>query len=66
MQLQNATLQRILPPGILEQGSTLAALNLLLSINAWQQLRLDQGLEQNLARQVMLDAALALTASFPD
>ena len=66
MQLQNATLQRILPPEILEQHSTLAALNLLLSINAWQQLRLDQRLEQAPAHQVMLDAALALTASFPD
>lgn len=66
MQLQNATLQRILPPSILNQASTLAALNLLLSINAWQQLRLDQQLEQNQAREVMLEAAMALTAAFAD
>lgn len=66
MQLQNATLQRILPPTIVAQKPTLAALNLLLSINAWQQLRLDQGLGQDMAKQVMLNSALALTASFAD
>lgn len=66
MQMQNATLQRILPKAALENPSTLAAMNLLLSINAWQQLRLDQGLEHQMAKQVMLTSALALTAALPD
>jgi AcrR family transcriptional regulator len=66
MQLQIISLKRFLPQKALEDASTVAALNLLLSINAWQQLRLDQGLEQKLAKQVMLDSALALTATFAD
>jgi hypothetical protein len=66
MQMQNATLQRILPKAVLDNAHTVAALNLLLSINAWQQLRQDQGLEQGTAKQVMLDSALTLTASFAD
>ena len=66
MQMQHATLLKILPKEALDDAPTLAALHLLLSINAWQQLRLDQGLDQATAEQAMRTAAKALTASFAD
>ncbi|MBF7731365.1 TetR/AcrR family transcriptional regulator [Pseudomonas sp. N040] len=66
MQMQHATLLKILPGAALEDAPTLAALNLLLSVNAWQQLRMDQGLDTNAAEQAMRQAAKALTATYPD
>lgn len=64
--LQKLSLQRVLPPEILEDAPTLAALNLLLSISAWQQMRLEQRLEPHSVKQAMQTAARALTATFAD
>ena len=66
IQMQHATLLKILPAAVIENAPTLAILNLLLSVNAWQQLRMDQGLSREAAHQAMLTAANALTASFAD
>ena len=66
MQMQHATLYKILPKAALEDAATLAALNLVLSVNAWQQLRMDQGLDTAAAEQAMQRAASALTAPFAE
>lgn len=66
MDMQKTSLLRILPQQIVEDGATLTALNLLLSITAWQQMRLEQGLDQNSAKQALQVACTALTATFKD
>ena len=66
MELQKASLRRILPPSVLDDAPTLAALNVLLSINAWQQMRIEQALDLHSAKQAMQLASKALTANFAD
>jgi AcrR family transcriptional regulator len=66
MELQKASLLRVLPQSIIEDAAILSALNLLLSVTAWQQMRLEQGLDPDSARQVLQKASKALTASFAD
>lgn len=66
MELQKSSLLRVLPQQIIEEGATLAALSLLLSVTAWQQMRQEQGLDKDSAKQVMQLASKALTASFKD
>ncbi|SDU18829.1 transcriptional regulator, TetR family [Pseudomonas pohangensis] len=66
MELQKASLLRVLPQSVIEDQATLAALNLLLSVTAWYQMRQEQGLDLATARQAILVASRALTASFKD
>lgn len=66
MDMQNTSLLRVLPQPVIEDAATLAALNLLLSVTAWQQMRLEQGLHQTSAKQALQAACAALTASFKD
>lgn len=66
MEMQKTSLLRILPPQIVEDAATLSALSLLLSVSAWQQMRLEQGLDQTSAKQAIQAACAALTAAFTD
>ena len=66
MELQKASLLRVLPKQIIEDEAILSALNLLLSVTAWQHMRLEQGLDSDSARKTLQRASKALTASFAD
>jgi len=66
MDMQKTSLLRILPQQIVNDATTLTALNLLLSVTAWQQLRLEQGLDQNSAKQAIQLTCTSLTAAFKD
>ena len=65
-QLQEQMLRRILPEHVLADRPLLAALNLLLSISAWQQLRHDQRLDAQTARQSISRAVAQLTRNCAD
>lgn len=66
VEMQRTLLFKLLPKQVSENSPTFAALNLVMSINAWQQLREYQGLDQAAAKQAMSTTAKALTASFTD
>jgi AcrR family transcriptional regulator len=53
VQLQDQLLRRVLPETLQQDVAVFGALNLALSIGTWQQLRLEQQLDQATARRVM-------------
>jgi AcrR family transcriptional regulator len=63
--LQREQLRRLLPPAVAQDPTWLAALDLLLSFEAWVRLRREQGLDAEQARGVMRLAVRALLAQLP-
>ncbi len=62
MQVQDSMLRRLLPPALTEDAARMAALNLIMSVDAWKQLRIEQGLDITAAQQAIARGARALTA----
>jgi AcrR family transcriptional regulator len=62
---QSEALRRVLPAKIVEEKARFAALDLLLSFDAWKRLRHDQGVGVREARSALRLAASALTSSEP-
>lgn len=65
VQLQMMTLRSVLPPAIANDKARLAALDLVLSFDAWKRLRHDQGVGVRDAWSALRLAASALTSSAP-
>jgi AcrR family transcriptional regulator len=65
VQLQGNLLRRVLPEALQQDVVVLAALNLALGIGTWQQLRLEQHLDQATARRVMTLLVHGLIAEQP-
>lgn len=65
VRLQTQALRRVLPAKIADDKALMAALDLVLSFDAWKRLRHDQGVTARDARSALRLAASALTASEP-
>ena len=65
VRLQSQTLRRVLPAKIAGDKALMAALDLVLSFDAWKRLRHDQGVTARDARSALRLAASALTSSEP-
>jgi AcrR family transcriptional regulator len=63
--LQHEQLRRLLPPAVAQDTRWLAALDLLLSFEAWVRLRREQGLDAAQAKGVMRLAVQALLGQLP-
>lgn len=61
-----ARLEQLLPAAIVADPVTLETLDLMLSFEVWQRLRLDQGLSSDAARAVIARAIERLTAGVSD
>jgi AcrR family transcriptional regulator len=63
-QRARTVLTAILPPALVADGPRFEALDLLLSFEAWDRLRRDQGLDPQRARDTLAAAAFAIVAPF--
>ncbi len=65
VKLQSEGLLRVLPAKVADDKQLIAALDLVLSFDAWKRLRQDQGVSARDARSALRFAASALTSSEP-
>ena len=64
MQVQDSLLRRLLPAELSKDNARMAALNLIMSVDAWKQLRVEQCLDIAAAKQAIHRGAQALIADF--